>query len=119
MLFKFVKTCHKDLIEHIIFQLCPKGQETLRRQEYTWSTESIEAYLAALGNYTECSFEIVFVTECRDSIGIDLLKQGDEISLSSHLYNIGAVSLTFIDEKQEETKIGSFIMQQILDSQGI
>lgn len=71
----------------------------------------------ALGQYAECHYEIVFVTSCNNSIGIDLLKAGDEVSLADQLYRSGAAGPTLIDENQEDTK-SAFIMQQVLASQG-
>lgn len=92
------------------------GQEDRVREAYTWPVTSIEAFMEILESYTECQYEIVFVTSSCNSIGIDLKKDTDESSISEQLYKLGVVAITLIDEK--ENVKNDFMIQQVLETQG-
>lgn len=78
---------------------------------------TIETYLDILGPSLDVEFQIVFVKNCGNSVGIDLLKNGEESSISEQLLKLGIAAVTLIDEKEEELR-NTFMAQQVLEAQG-
>lgn len=87
------------------------------REQYKWPASVVDTFLDLLGPNLEV-FEVVFVKSLRQSIGIDLLKENEDSSVSEQLLKLGLAAVTLMVDEKEEVQ-NKFIVQQVLGAQGV